>query len=68
MRGRTWHGSQKLTDRADGSLLMKMTLNNLDEVEKWVLGFGAHATVIEPRGLRERIRRVGREVAERYAA
>ena len=66
MRGRTWHGSQKLTDRADGSLLMKMTLNNLDEVEKWVLGFGEHATVIEPKELRERIEKTAGKIQQKY--
>jgi predicted DNA-binding transcriptional regulator YafY len=55
-----------LTDRADGSLLMKMTLNNLDEVEKWVLGFGEHATVIEPKELRERIEKTAGKIQQKY--
>jgi hypothetical protein len=42
-----------------------MTLNNLEEVERWVLGFGEHATVIEPKELRQRGERIGRELARR---
>jgi predicted DNA-binding transcriptional regulator YafY len=45
-----------------------MTLNNLEEVERWVLSFGKHATVAEPKDLRERVGRIGRELAKRYAA
>jgi hypothetical protein len=29
-----------LDDRPDGNLVVMMTLNNLEEVERWVLGFG----------------------------
>ena len=45
---------------------MKMTLNNLDEVEKWVLGFGEHATVIEPKALADRIRKTAQAIAGKY--
>jgi len=43
-----------------------MKLNNLQEVEKWVLSFGENATVIEPKELRERIGKAGRALAQRY--
>jgi proteasome accessory factor B len=66
VRGRTWHGSQKLTNQPDGSLLVKMTLNNLDEVERWVLGFGEHARVIEPKELRERVEKTAQRIAQKY--
>jgi predicted DNA-binding transcriptional regulator YafY len=68
VRGRNWHASQVLKDHPTGGLTVKMTLNNLEEVEKWVLGFGEHATVIEPRELRERIARSARAVADKYGA
>ena len=66
VRGRTWHASQKLTDRADGTLLVTMRLNNLEEIEKWVLGFGEHATVMKPQKLRERVGKIGAQLAGRY--
>src|SRR6185503_142650 len=66
VRGRTWERSQDLKDRKDGGLVMTMTLNNLEEVERWVLGFGRHATVVEPQELRERVARAARAVAENY--
>ena len=64
--GRKWHASQKLDDHPTGGLTMTMTLNNLEEVTRWILSFGKHATVIQPPELRERVGRIGRELANRY--
>ena len=52
--------------RPNGSLVVRMTLNNLEEVEKWVLGFGEHATVIGPPELGECIARIGKGLALKY--
>ena len=67
VRGRTWHASQKLEDRPDGSLLVKMTLSKLEEVTRWVLSFGEHATVIEPVQLKERVKEAAELVTTKYA-
>jgi proteasome accessory factor B len=68
VRGRKWNSSQVLEDHPTGGLTMRMTLNNLEEVERWVLGFGKHATVVEPPELRERVGKIGRQLAKRYGA
>jgi predicted DNA-binding transcriptional regulator YafY len=68
VRARTWHASQELVDRPDGTLLVKMTLNNLEEVERWVLGFGEHATVVEPAELKERVAKAATAIQRKYAA
>jgi len=60
------HASQQLTDRPDGTLRVTMTLNNLEEVERWVLSFGEHGTVVKPQDLRERAGKIGRELAKKY--
>jgi hypothetical protein len=43
-----------------------MRLNNLEEVERWLLSFGTHATVVRPKALRERLAKVGQEYQRRY--
>jgi predicted DNA-binding transcriptional regulator YafY len=66
VRGRTWHGSQKLTDRPDGTLKVTMRLNSLEEISRWVLTFGEHATVVAPNELKERLKRSARAVEAKY--
>lgn len=67
VRGRQWHSSQVITEVPKGKMLrLTMRLNNLEEVEKWVMGFGTHATVVRPKELAERLRKTGEELASRY--
>ena len=66
VRGRRWHGSQALTELPKGRLRMRMRLNNIEEVEKWVMSMGTHATVLQPPALRERLAAAGRELVRRY--
>jgi hypothetical protein len=44
-----------------------MRLSGLEEIEQHVLSWGAHASVVEPRELRERLGKVAGELAARYA-
>jgi proteasome accessory factor B len=47
-----WHKTQRLSRNADGSLDFRATVSGIHEVSWWVLGYGAHAEVIEPQDLR----------------
>lgn len=67
VRGRRWHDSQDFTELPKGVLRVTMRLNGIEEVEKWVMGFGTHATVVRPKALAERLRKTGEEFAKRYA-
>jgi proteasome accessory factor B len=51
-----WHSSQQLLDTPDGGVELRLELNELTAVTKWVLGFGASAVVTAPPELRERVR------------
>lgn len=67
VRGRTWHASQVLhNDDSTGELRVRMRLNNLEEVEKWVLSFGEHATVVEPKELKERVEKAAKMITAKY--
>lgn len=61
-----WHGSQKLTPQPDGFLLAEFDLDGTEEIMRWVLGFGRHAEVVEPEGLRERMAEEIGKMADRY--
>lgn len=66
VRGRRWHATQTLMELPKGMLRITMRLSNVEEVEKWVLGFGTHATVVRPRLLAERLRHTAAELVRRY--
>jgi predicted DNA-binding transcriptional regulator YafY len=45
---------------------MRLRLNNIEEVERWVLGWGKHATVIRPVMLAKRIEQTAAEILRKY--
>ena len=52
---RTWHPSQKIEERADGSIELTMSVANLWEIKRWLIGYGADARVLQPESLRKEI-------------
>ncbi len=66
VRGRRLHSSQELTELAGGMVRLRLRLNNLEEIERWVLSMGPHATVVRPEKLRERLLEATQVVCERY--
>jgi predicted DNA-binding transcriptional regulator YafY len=67
---RVWHSSQKITYEADGSLVLELSVADLGEVKRWLIGWGAAAQVLEPKTLEDeiqsdclrRIRNVGKKL------
>lgn len=66
VRGRRWHSKQELTELGEGRLRVKLRLNSLEEVERWVLGFGRHATVVGPEDLRRRVLETTKKLWQQY--
>lgn len=50
----------------DGRLLLTLNVRHEREVLPWLLGWGRHAYVLEPRALRERIAAEARAAADQY--
>jgi proteasome accessory factor B len=67
VRGRQWHSSQDFIELPGAGSQLRLRLNSLEEIERWVLNWGAHATVVRPKALAERIRKTAEAVARRYA-
>jgi predicted DNA-binding transcriptional regulator YafY len=55
IRERRWAKTQKVTEKRDGSVVLDIETSGLQEVKRWVLSFGASATVISPRKLRDEV-------------
>lgn len=61
-----WHGSQQLTPQPDGSLIAEFSLPDTQEIKRWIMSFGANATVLEPQELVEEISDDLRRMLTRY--
>ena len=67
MRGRKWHQTQQTTQLPGGASRFRVRVSCLDEVERWVLSWGAHANVIRPAALADRLAQIARTLCLRYA-
>jgi proteasome accessory factor B len=63
---RKWHESQRVRPLADGAIILQMELGGLEEIERWILSWGAHVEVLEPPRLREMIRDAVSAIAKLY--
>lgn len=55
MQASKWHASQQLSLQKDGSLLAEFRLSSMEEIKRWLLGFGRQVVAIEPETLREEL-------------
>ena len=55
IRERTWHPGQKIETEGDGSIILTLHVADLDEVKRWLIGFGAEAAVLSPEELQMEI-------------
>jgi proteasome accessory factor B len=63
---RQWHASQKLQPAKDGGVDLRMELGSLEEIERWVLSWGAHARVLEPQELAQRLKNTAEAIRDFY--
>lgn len=63
-----WHPTQDIEWCEDGSITFRCTVDGLDEIVWWVLGYGPHCTVRKPKALAERVRKLVTATASRYSA
>ena len=62
VREKRWHESQSLQELSGGGVELKLRLSSLGEVERWVLSWGGHASVLEPSELRRSVRAAARKL------
>ncbi|MEO8940850.1 MAG: transcriptional regulator [Isosphaeraceae bacterium] len=63
-----WHSTQRLEPLEDGRLDLFASVDGLDEIVSWILGFGDSVEVLAPAELRRRLAEVASRLASRYAA
>jgi predicted DNA-binding transcriptional regulator YafY len=62
---RTWSEEQEITKNDDGSLILKMKVNSIEEVGSWILSWGGDVRVIKPAKLREYVVAKAKGIVER---
>jgi predicted DNA-binding transcriptional regulator YafY len=66
IRERIWHRSQKIIEKRNGTVELELELGSLPEVERWILSWGDHATVLKPAALKKRVAETAKSLAARY--
>lgn len=66
IRGRKWHTSQTITELPQRQLRLRLRLNSIEEAERWVLSWGAHASVVRPQALANRLLETAKTLHSRY--
>lgn len=56
LKERTWSSDQKFEDLDDGRVRLAFSATSEEEVVRWGLGFAGQVVLLEPTGVRERIR------------
>jgi len=57
VQSRTWHPSQEVQHNPDGSVILKLCINESMELTRWIRGFGPNCEVLLPAKLRAMVRR-----------
>ena len=66
IRERSWHSTQKIEEIGEGCVILSLQLDSLEEIERWILGWGSHATVLGPAALKRSIREALKTTQENY--
>ncbi len=61
-----WHQSQSVQANDDGSIQMKMILNEIDSIIPWILGFGENVEIVAPQELKEKVVQIASQVVQQY--
>ncbi|MFO0919184.1 MAG: transcriptional regulator [Planctomycetaceae bacterium] len=63
-----WHKTQQTTELPDGRLEFRARVDGIEEISWWILGYGAHAEVLEPVSLRTLLRDHAERMLRRYSS
>jgi proteasome accessory factor B len=66
IREKRWHPSQRLHELAGGAVELELHLSGLEEVQRWVLGWGGEVTVLAPAEFQAAVQRAAAAIMERY--
>jgi len=62
IREKKWHESQELRELKNGGVELRLKLSSLEEIERWILGWGGNAIVIQPRQLIAAVKKAAKNI------
>jgi predicted DNA-binding transcriptional regulator YafY len=62
-----WHKTQEVEWNDDESITFRCKVDGLEEIVWWVLGYGPHCVVKQPKALADQVKALGLAIAERYS-
>jgi proteasome accessory factor B len=68
IREKRWHPSQELRELKDGGVELRLKLSSLGEIQRWILGWGGSALVLEPAELVASVKQAAQHILNRRAA
>jgi proteasome accessory factor B len=68
IKERVWHETLETRDLPDGRLEFTLRLDSLDEIQRWILGWGPMAEVVEPKELIEGVRHTAAALGKLYSS
>lgn len=66
IRERRWHPTQEIQSHADGSLTLGITVRGMNDIKRWILGYGQGAKVLQPPTLVTMVMQEVKGMMQRY--
>lgn len=66
VKEKEWHPTQRMTELPRGRVMLRMQVQGIEEVARWVMYHAPHARVLAPRKLRERVEDLALSVYKRH--
>jgi predicted DNA-binding transcriptional regulator YafY len=66
IRERQWHPSQQIQELPSGELILRLRVGGIQEVKRWIMGYGPHAEVLQPENLRSQFKAEAEEMKKIY--
>jgi predicted DNA-binding transcriptional regulator YafY len=66
IRERQWHPSQQIQELPSGELIFRLNVGGLQEVKRWIMGYGPHAEVLQPESLRAQFKEEAQKMKKIY--
>lgn len=61
-----WHPTQQIESEPDGSVILSMQTRGMNEIARWLAGYGGSVEVLGPAELRQAVQALGQGIVDRY--